>query len=145
MAVRGRKPKPTAVKRATGNPGRRPLPEAEPEFAEPAAEDLTPPAWLSEYEREEWGRIVPELVRVGLVRSVHLSALGIICGLYANYRTLRDRNDFTGARMAAAEYRKSLNEFGLTPASAGRVQGTGADDSNEDPTAKFFGPKLETG
>jgi hypothetical protein len=61
MAVRGRKPKPKAVKEATGNPGRRPIAD-EPAFTD--GSKLAPPAkWTPlGYERQEWDRIVPELV-----------------------------------------------------------------------------------
>lgn len=140
VATRGRKPKPAAQKRATGNPGRRPV-APEPDFASGAA--LAPPArWPAEgQEREEWGRIVPELVRCEIAKAVHQGALEKICELYAASVTLYGRHDYTGARMQAEAYRKALNEFGLTAASAGRVGGTGA-NGNEDPAEAFFtGPK----
>lgn len=143
MAVAGRKPKPTAVKKATGNPGKRPLPKAEPEFA--AGDGLKAPGrWpkgKDGHERAEWKRIVPELQRTGVAKAVHQGALEKICELYAASVVLYERQDFTGARMQADAYRKALNEFGLTAASAGRVSGK-EDGGDQDPAEEFFtGPK----
>ena len=49
----GRKPTPTTLKELKGNPGRRPLNEAEPK---PAARLPSPPAHLSRSARREWRR-----------------------------------------------------------------------------------------
>ena len=140
MAVRGRKPKPAEMKHLTGNPGKRKIPEA-PAFADGSS--LAPPKrWKARgYERQEWDRIVPELQRLGIAKAVHQGALEKICELYAVSVKLYEREDYTGARMAAAEYRKALNEFGLTAASAARVT-IGARNDDEDPEAEFFtGPR----
>lgn len=137
MADGGRKPKPTAVKQATGNPGKRKLPEAEPVF-EPGP--VVAPEWLDKYEREEWERIVPELVRAGIAKPVHLSLLVGICALYSAFRTARLADDTVQARQSFEAYRKALNEVGLTPASAGKVKADTGD--GKDPAEKFFtGPK----
>ena len=92
--------------------------------------------------RVEWDRIVPELQRCRIAKAVHQGALEKICELYAAGVVLYKQRDFTGSRMQAAEYRKALNEFGLTAASAGRVGGTG-DHGDTDPADEFFpGPRL---
>jgi hypothetical protein len=140
MATAGRKPKPAADKRTRGNPGNRPIPP-EPDFA--GGDTLGPPKrWPAEgYEREEWNRIVPELVRCKIAKAVHQGALEKICELYASGVELYERKDYTGSRMAAGEYRKALNEFGLTAASAGRV-GTQGSHGDKDPAEAFFsGPR----
>lgn len=140
MAVRGRKSKPAEAKRATGNPGKRPI-QGEPAFT--GGEVLAPPArWKADgQERVEWNRIVPELVRCKIAKAVHQGALEKICELYAASVLLYDRQDFTGSRMQAEAYRKALNEFGLTAASAGRVGSTGA-NGDEDPADQYFtGPQ----
>lgn len=138
MAKRGRKPRPTEVKRVLGNPGKRALPEAEPEFA---AGDIPAPEWLDELEREEWDRIVPALVRVKVGKPVHQGALEGICTMYGAWRKARIDMDWTQARLTYDAYRKALNEFGLTAASAGRVNAK--DDGGEaDPMDKYFGPRL---
>lgn len=141
MAVRGQKPKPAGQKVTTGNPGHRPIVEG-PAFA--AGDDLAPPKrWKKKgQERIEWARIVPELQRVGVAKSVHQGVLEKVCELYAASVELYRLRDYTGSRMQAGEYRKALNEFGLTAASAGRVSGQGG-DGHQDPADQFFtGPRL---
>ena len=135
MAVRGRKPKPSEQKEVTGNPGRRPI-SPEPDFAD--GSKLAPPdRWpAGGFERQEWARIVPELVRCGVAKAVHQGALEKICQLYASGAELYERRDYTGHRQAADAYRKALNEFGLTAASAGRVGATGG--GGVDPADEFF-------
>lgn len=138
MAVRGTKPKPAETKHLTGNPGRRPIVEG-PAFA---AGELVCPKWFSTPEREEWGRIVPELQRVGVAKGIHQGSLEGICVLYGAWRKSRKDKDFQQARMSYDTYRKALNEFGLTAASAGRVGQPGG-HGNEDPADEFFsGPRL---
>lgn len=137
MAVAGRKPKPSATKRATGNPGKRKLPKSEPQFSG----SVQRPEWMNRVELEEWDRIVPSLERVGIAKTVHQGALEGICVLYGAWRKARKDRDATQTRMAFDAYRKALNEFGLTAASAGRVAG-GVDPNADDPSDEFFtGPK----
>jgi hypothetical protein len=50
----GRKPKPTALKRMMGNPGRRPLPEGEPIVLEPLG---PPPKQWGRAEKEIWNEV----------------------------------------------------------------------------------------
>lgn len=110
-----------------------------------AAGGLAPPKWFKAAELEEWARIVPELQRVGVARGIHQGALEGICMLYASGRSLMKAGDVRGARLAANAYRLALGDFGLTPATAGRVGilgGTGARD-DDDPGGEFFGgPRL---
>ena len=70
--MRGRKPKPTWLKVVEGNPGKRPLNDAEPL----AAGDLkAPPDWLTDSQRATWNDAVrnapPGLLR-GIDESVFL-------------------------------------------------------------------------
>ena len=62
--MRGRKPTPTQVKILRGNPGRRPLNEGEPQPA-PLAPSCPPE--LSPTAKDEWNRIIVELVELGLM------------------------------------------------------------------------------
>ena len=146
MAIGGRKPLPAEDKEARGNPGGRPIPDT-PNFT--PGSDLAPPKrWKKKpgYEREEWDRIVPELQTCGIAKAIHQGMLEKICELYAASVLLYQAKDYAGSRMAVGEYRKALNEFGLTAASAGRVGFLGGDAAKKeeaDPTAEFFGrPKL---
>lgn len=144
MAIRGRKPKPAEVRSATNNPGHRPIRE-EPQFT--PGDNLQPPRrWPKRGgEREEWGRIVGDLQIAGIARMVHQGALEKICELYAAGVILYKQKDYQGARLQSAEYRKALNEFGLTAASAsrvGRYGGGGGDKGKPDEEEEFFpGPR----
>jgi len=141
MAIGGRKPKPAEQKTVTGNPGHRTIPEV-PKFK---AGGLVCPKWFSAAEREEWHRIVPELVRVGIARGVHQGSLEGICVLYGGWRKSRKDRDMQQARMSYDAYRKALNEFGLTAASAGRVGflgGSGAHGDQDEGDEFFDGPRL---
>ena len=143
MAPRGAKPRPAEDKAARGNPGKRPIAPTPP-FA--PGDTLAPPKrWKAKgQERQEWQRIVPELQRVGIAKMVHQGVLEKICELYAASVKLYEDRDYTGARMQSAEYRKALNEFGLTAASAGRVGFLGGEGrDHQDPADEFFtGPRL---
>lgn len=145
MAVRGRKPKPAEQKQAMGNPGKRPIPE-QPVFT-PGTKLAPPRRWPKRpgYERQEWDRIVPDLQRAGIAKAVHQGVLEKICELYAASVILYREKDYSGSRLQASEYRKALNEFGLTAASAGRVGflGGAGDHGSNDPADEFFpGPQL---
>ena len=64
MAKRGRKPKPTALKKLEGNPGKRPLTELEPL---PPISVLRCPNWLLPEARKEWRRLAPALINMGVL------------------------------------------------------------------------------
>ena len=77
---------------------------------------------------------------------MHQGALEVICELYAAGVHLWEREDHTGRRMVAAEYRKACNEFGLTAASAGRVGGATAIGNKDEDAEEFFtGPQAVSG
>lgn len=141
VAIGGRKPLPAENKAARGNPGKRPLPKT-PKFS--SGEKLAPPdRWPADgFELAEWQRIVPDLKRCGIAKAVHQGALERVCELYAASIELYLAKNYTASRMQSAEYRKTLNEFGLTPASAARVGFMGGDghtdeDEDKDPAEEF--------
>lgn len=81
-----RYPQPTHLKIVRGNPGKRPLPEREPE---PTPSDVVPepPPWLQNPEAEaEWRRVAPELHRLRLVTPIDLSVLEAYCAAYGRWR-----------------------------------------------------------
>ncbi len=150
------RPKPTAVKRLNGNPGKRPLPEHEP------MPDITPPtcpSWLSYQARAEWRRIVPELERLGLLTMVDRAALVGYCEAWARYTKAAkeiqkgftyeaiDKN-FQMKRIKKPEVaicHDALNqirtfciEFGLTPSSRGKMN-TAIKPPEQDPLDKMLG------
>lgn len=75
----GRKPKPTALKLVTGNPGKRALnkKEAKLGLAEP-----TPPTFLCDDAKVEWGRVCSALYAAGLMTELDRAALAAYCAAY---------------------------------------------------------------
>ena len=109
--------KPTLLKILQGNPGKRALPNNEPQPEVGA----TPPKWLRGDALEEWREIAPQLEELGTLRKTDATALGIYCSLVAAFRR-HDSDGNTSAR-TAGEIRQYLARFGLTPADRSRVQG----------------------
>ena len=71
MAQRGRKPKPTAIKELEGNPGKRPLNEAEPK---PVKKAPSCPKWLEPEAKKEWRRLSKQLEQSGVLTEVDQAA-----------------------------------------------------------------------
>ena len=78
----GRPRKPTKLKILTGNPGKRPLPKAEPQ---PTIGIPTRPGWLSPEAKREWSRVVPELARLGLLARIDRALISAYCQCWATY------------------------------------------------------------
>jgi P27 family predicted phage terminase small subunit len=73
LSVRGRPPKPTLIKQAQGNPGKRPLNMREPQ---PEGELYGAPKWLSETQREGWAFAITN-APPGLLKELDRSVLAI--------------------------------------------------------------------
>ena len=71
--MRGRKPKPTILKELAGNPGHRPLNNAEPKPAGLLAE---PPRWFNEEQRAGWAYAI-EHAPFGLLRKIDRAVLAV--------------------------------------------------------------------
>jgi len=131
---------PTALKILAGNPGKRRLPEHEPQ-AKPAAPPM--PDGMSAAAKAEWRRLVPELVALGVLTSIDRAALVGYCEAWSTYlranlelakpdaplvQTTTGGDSLSAwlrVRSAAAkEMRDFATEFGLTPASRTRVAAT---------------------
>ena len=84
MAKPGPRPQPTAKKKLHGNPGRRPLPENEPE---PRMEDGIPgaPDHLDALGKKEWDRMAAELYPIGVMTVVDRTALEAYCSEYSKW------------------------------------------------------------
>lgn len=153
----GRPPKPTALKVLEGQCGHRPLNQNEPK-----PESVAPkcPAHLRGEARREWGRIVPELLALGLLTRIDKAALAAYCTAWAEYCEASTKaretglviktkqgniipNPFLGvAHTAMGLMHKFLTEFGLTPSSRTRlsVQATETDELSaflNEPTLKL--------
>jgi P27 family predicted phage terminase small subunit len=133
----GRKPKPTALRRAQGNPGHRPLNNNEPK---PTGIPLCP-SHLNEVAKREWRRIAPELIALGLLTKIDRAALAAYCVSYSRWVAAEQSVDKFGtviklknsdtplrnphvtiANAALDQMRKFLVEFGMTPSSRSRIQ-----------------------
>lgn len=142
MGLRGPAPKPTALKIAAGNPGKRPLNTAEPV---PPAGIAEPPDWLGDEARKIWFQLVPRLVRSGLARSLDDVALARYCSTLAEWiraKAFLEKHGPTytvknkaGHVIRAVEFPQTREfrllqpalmqlerEFGLTPAARTRIR-----------------------
>ena len=129
-------PKPTALKRLEGNPGKRPLNRHEPQ---PRVDSVYCPRWLSQDAKREWRRVAPELTRLGLLTLVDRAALAAYCEAYAEwllacralteggYTFTTDKgyvvpHPMVGIKQKALDrMRAFMTEFGMTPSSRSRI------------------------
>ena len=137
MGARGPAPKPTALKRLAGNPGRHRLNEREPQ-PRPAGQPQAP-KWLNGEARREWRRVVRELHRTGVLTTVDMGVLEGYCVSYARWRHAEGmlerqpeviesdkgnlyQNPWYGvARTAMRDALRMAQELGMTPAARSRV------------------------
>ena len=84
MATRGRKPKPTAIKRLEGNPGKRPLNIYEPK---PLKKAPTCPDWLDEEAKREWRRLAKTMEAMGVLTEADRAAFATYCDAYSKWKT----------------------------------------------------------
>ena len=135
--MRGRKPKPTALKRLEGNPGKRALNNYEPR---PRVVLPRPPDHLSDAEREKWKSLVKELHPLGLVTTIDKDALAFYCVLYVRWqkaeKIVREKGEVMKtaagnliqnpylpiANRALEQLNKLGAEFGMTPSSRSRIK-----------------------
>lgn len=145
MGARGPAPKPTALKVAQGNPGRRQLNDNEPV---PPPGDVAPPSWLSAVGREVWAQLAPTMIPMRVLTTADVWTFARYCEAFARYLELRQFLASKGSASTvypvkdadgnvrymleipqAAEYRqlhKMLlaleREFGLTPSARSRIR-----------------------
>ena len=136
--MRGRKPKPTALKLLAGNPGKRALNRREPK-PPPGIPDC--PEHLDDLARAEWFRTAAVLSEMGLLSRADATALAAYCTAYGRWRQAEDQVRKYGtivkspekgfpmkspylcvAEQALESMRKFMVEFGLTPSSRGRIR-----------------------
>lgn len=146
--MRGRKPKPSALKRLSGNPGKRKLNTDEPR--PPASEDLMVPSrWLDKVAASEWRRIAVTLKTLGLLTNLDRAALEGYCKAYSRWLQaekilekeglcfvtpkgyVQQRPEVAIAKGYLSHMHSLAAEFGFTPASRSRVKGSGSGDGDE--------------
>ena len=147
----GRPPVPTALKIMRGNPGKRPLPEHEPQA--PLLVDAQPPTWLKGRARKAWKDIAPMLTETRVLTMTDAPALALICDAWGEclecraivqrkgrtYESLTPTGIIIRPRpevaMAADAWRRcmsGLSAFGMTPSARTKVAAIG-DEAEEDP------------
>lgn len=162
MAIRGPKPTPTHLQLVRGNPGKRKLPKKEDEIPV-VVEEVTPPAFLSDDAKVEWGRMINALVALKLVSQLDRAALGAYCQAYGRWAqaeralaAMRERdanthgllvkttgqnvvqNPLVGiANKAMADMVRYAAEFGMTPSARVRLTGAGAGGAATNPFEAF--------
>ena len=112
MAKPGPKPKPTHLKIISGNPGKRPLNQHEPEIIEPLG---TPPARWDPGAKALWHEVVgcaPE----GVLTKADRHLIEIAARLLAQ---IRAQPEVTAA--IVAQFRACLSEMGMTPSARTRL------------------------
>ena len=130
MAKTGRKPKPSALKRLEGNPGKRPLNELEPM---PPVTELCGPEHMLPEAKQEWKRLAPILMGMGLLTAADAVPFEGYCTAYARWLEAQEEitrhgsiyKDNEGrirpnpyiaiANQQMREIKSLAAEFGLTP------------------------------
>lgn len=155
--MRGRKPKPSAIKELEGNPGKRALNKKEPK---PAAGVPKCPNHIKGAAQTEWKRLIAELAEMKLLVKADRAAIVLCCSAWAMYVKACNKlekegevivsdkggmyqNPWVAIRNRSMEQvHKFYAEFGLTPSSRTRVKVDMPDEENE--MAKFlFGANIK--
>jgi len=165
VATRGRKPTPTHLKLVRGNPGKRALPKKGDEIPV-VIEEASPPPFLSDDAKVEWGRMMQALVALKLISSLDRAAFAAYCQAYGRWAqaerslaSMRERdphsagllvkttgdnivqNPLVGiANKAMADMVRYAAEFGMTPSARVRLNGSGGAGAQENPFNQFKRP-----
>ena len=83
----GRKPKPTAIKKLEGNPGKRKLNTKEPIPAKGMPEC---PEWLLPEAKREWERLADLMNQMGVLTEVDMAAFAAYCQSYARWKEAQE-------------------------------------------------------
>jgi len=136
--------KPTALHLLNGNPSKiKDLGKNEPK-PKPATGELKPPAWVNSDGKKMWKRLAGQLQAVGLLTEADLESFTMLCQSYGDYvagekdmkkngRYCKHVNKFgaeneverpvaRATHRAFERYRFLCSEFGLTPASRGKIE-----------------------
>ena len=147
----GRPPKPTKLRILQGNPGKRPLPKAEPQ---PTIGIPTRPEWLSPEAKREWTRVVGELAELGLLAKIDRALISAYCQCWGMYvsairaidcygMTFETPNGYIAQRPEVGIALRNLEKmnqlsakFGFTPSDRSKM--AMPDLKEEDPFAEFL-------
>ena len=158
--TRGRKPKPTNLKVVSGTDRKDRTNEAEPK---PDLSLPTPPPHLSDDAKVEWGRVVDDLYRLGILSELDRAGLAAYCQAYGRWvqaeralAKMAERDQVTAGLMikttsgnaiqnplvgsankAMADMMRYAAEFGMTPSARSRISAEGRDHP-KDKAASYF-------
>ena len=136
MGYRGPVPKPNEIKRAEGNPGKRPLNRYEPQ---PRLTTPKCPDHLDEHAKREWKRIIPILRRMKVLTEADWMALANLCQTWSTLVKAQEKLTEMGilykspsgyvmqspllaiVNQCVDTITKLSREFGLTPAARSRI------------------------
>lgn len=155
---KGRKPKPTHLKRVQGNPGKRALPENEPQ---PDAGRPNKPKDLGKFGARLWDIAAEDLENMGVLTKADGPALRMMCETWERYFEARrivnaygsmtyenqsvggiliKKNPAVGIMENAEKSLRSwFSEFGMTPAARSRVERALEDDEADSIEGLFTG------
>ena len=156
MGARGPKSTPTPILKARGSWRAKGRADAKAPLFPVDAPNC--PTWLGKEAKAEWHRVVKWLLSAGVLAEVNRAALTAYCICWGRLHKAEGEikkkgevyvSDKTGveyqspwvaiANNARSEMVKLAAEFGMTPASAGRLSPAGADEQEDvDPAAQFF-------
>lgn len=147
MSQFGPAPKPTLIRKAEGNPGRRPFNDREPQ---PDVVRPRMPKHLDKLAQREWRRLVPMLERMRVLTEADGIALANLCFDCSILQQAQEALAKTGLLSKSGRsglihqspllniiasttdrVTRSLREFGLTPSSRSRIQ-TNAEGSTDE-------------
>ena len=133
------KPKPAAVRRAMGNPGKRPIPEVRDVDTGPAVM----PAYVNRRKRAValWNEYAPALELLGTLKAESAGMFGVWCMLMAEFE--RNPNRMPASKIAQIRFLSS--SLGMDPSTRGKFS-TPKPNANQDPAEEFFtGPRAVIG
>lgn len=133
--MRGRKPKPSALKRLEGNPGHRKLAD---DATAPPVNLPDQPEYLTAAARKIWNHFGPKFAALGLMADIDEAAFAMFCTTYAEWIALTELaakdgpivrinnqpvpNPYALRADKAQEFcRRWLTEFGGSPSSRSRI------------------------
>ena len=148
----GRKPNPTALRRANGNPGKRGCNAAEPVPPEGIPDC---PEHLGHAARAEWERLADVLHHMGVLTLVDRAALAAYCQCYGRWVEAEERLQSTPMLLKTATgyvqqspwlsiankqlelMGRYMSELGITPASRSRVAALAEAGAAPDPITRI--------
>lgn len=155
MSRGGRKRTPSALAEARGNPGHRALNEDEPQYA---AAEVKAPADLKGRALEEWTRLAPDLITLGVLKAPAVTLFVEYCETVGEIALVKEKIATIGyedarklkytadLRQLRAQLKQYAAELGITPTSSAAVRARNAKRDAPEPASarvsrrsRFFG------